>query len=267
MKISEIWIYPIKSCGGIRLREWDLLQTGLRWDRQWMIVDPDGKFITQREHPEMARILTREHGGELYMSIEGTELRLEGPSDQLVSSQVWSSQVRASLEKNLGTHQLLSDFMKRPVQLVTAGPVFRRAVPEREAPASRHTFFADSHPLLVATMPSLEDLNTRLKEAVPMSRFRPNLVVSGELAPYAEDQWDRVRMGDHVIENRKMCSRCPIITIDQDLGVKKGPEPLATLAKYKRSGTKVYFGVRAWSESEGRIREGDSVQVLSSKEG
>lgn len=265
MKISELWIYPVKSLGGIPRNEHEMLKTGLRWDRQWMVVDEEGKFLTQRTHAMMATVKMDLRGDQVWMQTGSSWGQLQGPSEDKRMVEVWSSRLRGAVDGNLALSEFLSDHLKQKVWLVTAAPGVQRPVPERESEVKAKTYFADSHPLLVTSEKTLEDLNTRLKVPVPMSRFRPNLVIRGVAEPSAEDGWEKIRAGALEIEMRKMCSRCPIITIDQETGVKTGAEPLATLAKYKRQGTKVYFGVRAWSENEGSIRVGDEVQILSSR--
>jgi hypothetical protein len=267
VRVSQVWIYPIKSCGGISLNEHRLRRTGFEFDRQWMVVDENGKFITQREHPEMAKVKLSFLDEQLQLEWGETREILRGASDEVRPVQVWSASTPAHLERNPRAIELFRDLLKKKVNLVTVGPAFGRKVRDRGSDLSAEVFFADSTPLLVTTEPSLRDLNSRMKEPVPMSRFRPNLVIEGDFAPFAEDSWKEISVAGLSIDMRRPCERCTIITIDQDKGAKASPEPLAALAKYRREGTKVLFGIRGWSEQEGLVRVGDAVQILSTKTG
>lgn len=262
MRLAEIWIYPVKSLGGIRVRRHEHLPTGLRGDRRWMVISEEGKFLTQREIAEMARVRLRLESGRIVMETPGGDEELEGPSEERVATQVWNSAVDARTEKNPRAARFLSEFLARPVRLVTAGPEFRRPVRDREWADGTQVFFADSTPLLVTTRPSLQDLNRRLAEPVPMDRFRPNLVLDGDFEAFAEDAWTGLRLGPLQVRLARECDRCPIVTIDQAEGRKVSAEPLKTLAGFRRKGTKVYFGIRGWADESGWLEEGQPFEPL-----
>lgn len=261
LHLSEIWIYPIKSAGGIRVPAADLSPTGLRHDRRWMLVDPDGRFVSQRECATMARLRMRLDAEGLHCAWDGQltdSLSLPLPPYELPSRSVtvWRSQVSAQcFPEPVG--RWFSQHLERPLQLVyLPDSSFRETNPDY-APG-RQVSFADGYPYLLTNQASLDDLNGRLAQPVPMTRFRPNLVISGAQA-YAEDQWQRLQIGEAVFEIVKPCERCVMITQDQQTGV-GGPEPLRTLAGYRRLNGKVIFGQNAVARSlSGRVQTGDIV--------
>ena len=269
MKVSEIWIYPIKSCGGIRLKESEILQTGLAGDRQWMLVDETGKFLTQREKPELAAIQMSQENGSFVFKFKTSKFILEGPGEEKKIVKIWGQDVKASFEKNQQATEFFSDYLGQKVALMTTSPLFRRRVREDGIAQPVATFFADSHPLLITTNASLQALSKEAGEKIPMDRFRPNLVLDGDLKPFAEETWGKIKIGkDVVIDIRKKCTRCVIISIDQKTGEKKSPLLLKTLMKVKAPQKKPYFGMRAWAENHlAQVSEGDPVHITSSKEG
>ena len=269
MKISEIWIYPIKSCGGIRLSESALLQTGLAGDRQWMLVDESGKFITQREKPELAAIQMSRSDESFAFQFGSSKFVLEGPTEDKKIVKIWGQDVKASFEKNQQATEFFSDYLKQKVNLMTTSPAFRRRVREDGIAQPVATFFADSHPLLVTTVKSLNALSKEAGEKIPMDRFRPNLVIDGDFKPFAEELWTKIQIGTEVkVAFRKKCDRCVMITLDQQTGERKSPMLLKTLMKLKAPQKKPYFGMRAWSENLSTlIHEGDPVQILSTSAG
>ena len=158
----------------------------------------------------------------------------------------------------------LSNFLGSPLRLVRMGGTYQRPVLKKAAQAGDVVTFADSCPFMVMSEASLADLNGRLATPLPMNRFRPNLVVA-DCAPYAEDAWTRVRIGDVVLRSAGPCTRCPITTTDQ-LTAARGKEPLKTLATYRRDPddpTDVNFGVNLIHETKrGTVRVGDAVTPM-----
>jgi uncharacterized protein YcbX len=243
MHISQLNIYPVKSLRGITLEEATLTERGLAFDRHWMVVDARGRFVTQRERPTMARVAVRleedrlvlEHPDAAPLSIP---LRPRGLSRLAVS--LWNDTCEALDEGAEAADWLtavLGGVERGRLHLVRFPEERRRAV---EADYLRgetaHTAFPDGYPLLVAHQASLDRLNHRLVakglERVPMSRFRPNLVVEGE-APLAEVEWDALSLVSGVrLGLRKPCKRCKIITQDSHTGEAPVPkEPLKTLVE------------------------------------
>jgi len=263
--LSEIHLYPVKSLGGIALDRWRLDDFGLHLDRRWMVVDPAGRFLTQRQHPQMARIRPRLIDGGSGLALFHPELGTfrvppADPRGPRWRVQVWSDTVPA-VPVGAAADRWLSEAVGVPCRLVWFPDDVKRQVDTRYGRTGERTAFSDGFPLLLITQASLDDLNRRLPEPVPMRRFRPNLVVSGT-EPYAEDGWRRIRIGEVTMRVVKPCSRCPITTVDPETGRRTGKEPLATLATYRRRGNKVYFGQNLIHETHGELRVGDSAQII-----
>ncbi|MAQ14030.1 MAG: MOSC domain-containing protein [Sandaracinus sp.] len=257
MHIESLTIHPIKSCAPLNVDEVSIDARGLVDDRRWMVVDEHGDFVTQREAPTMARVLVRPAGTGWRVSAGETTCVVEAPdAEARLDVTVWGDRVRARVHAE--GSRFFSDALGRAVRLVHFGPEAERAAGSR-APGAK-VGFADGYPVLVTTTASLADLNGRLAQPVPMSRFRPNVVVAGA-APFAEDDWDRFRFGEIAARMVKRCERCSIVTVDDGVKTK---EPLATLSTYRRSGgAGVFFGVNVVAEP-GRLRVGDPVVLQDS---
>lgn len=267
MHVTGLFTYPIKACAGISLSEATLTPRGFADDRWLMVVDPDGRFLTQRECPTLGQVKPR---------ISGDALHLEAPRTQTLSMRlqrngarrevvVWKSHCLA-IDQGDEVAEWFSSYLDRRVRLVRAADDFHRALDSHYAPRpSDTTAFADGYPILIISEESLADLNTRLKSPLPMNRFRPNIVVRGASA-YAEDAWRTFTIGGLSFEGVKLCARCPVTTTDQETA-QRGKEPLRTLAAYRDSERGVLFGQNviqtppegAPSWDWGTIRVGDVV--------
>lgn len=247
VKLSALHVYPIKSCGGISLPAAPIGELGLALDRSWMLVDRAGRFLTQREHPLLATIKTAIDGDVLSVRAPGMpalSLPLQGQQDgATVPVTVWTDSVLA-LDGGEQAHEWFSSYFGADARLVRFNPVQERICsPRWTGEVLARTQFSDGFPLLVVSEASLDDLNQRLRKkgapALPMNRFRPNLVLSG-LEAYEEDYVDTITFGEPgreiVIKLVKPCARCPVPGIDQDSGLSDPlwpNEPLDTLATYR----------------------------------
>src|SRR5271166_455215 len=258
MNISAINVYPIKSLRGSALQEALVCSYGLEHDRRWMLVDPAAHMITQRECPGVAMLTP---------SVEAKALRVAAPgrddifvphdaaswTDHEVVVDVWGhSYVGVAAVASI--NEALSEAIGMECQLLSIrADVFR---------VKRDVAFHDDSPILIISESSLEELNRRLAVPLPMNRFRPNIVVR-DAAPFDEDGWQRIAIGEGVFRAIKDCERCVITTVDQAIGVASGPEPLKTLATFRRKGDGVAFGQYYRPEHAGTtIRLGDAVTVL-----
>lgn len=260
MKITQLVIYPVKSLGAIALDDACLTAEGLAWDRRWMVVDDVGRFVTQRQLPAMATIRVGLENEALVLSHPGVEpLRVPLAARSLMrrSVTVWEDRCDAldeGPEARAWFHAVLGDLRGSGLSLVRFAPDHRRRVePHSLAPGEQaHTAFADGYPVLVASAASLAELNRRLATKglapVPMSRFRPNIVIEGA-EPFAEDGWDELAAADGRwrLGLRKPCQRCKITTVDQRSGEIPVPgEPLRTLVEMNlRLFPGGYFGQNA----------------------
>lgn len=265
MKVTEINIYPIKSTRRIALPQSEVLPRGLPWDRRWMLVDVEGRFITARQYPTLALVQTDVEDDMLRVSVAGRKtLRLsqQPPDGRIVPVTVWKDHCDAVLA-GAEADAWFSDYLGFSCRLVQMSDELVRGVNPDYGRAGDEVSFADGFPLLLISEASLNDLNSRLQTPVSMRRFRPNLVVDGERA-YQEDQWRRIRVGDVEFEGVKNCSRCVFTTIDPDTGIKHpDKEPLRTLGSYRRKPQGgVYFGQNLIPRSGGVIHIGDKVEIL-----
>jgi uncharacterized protein len=261
--IEQLWVYPVKSCAGIALAEVELTPTGLRGDRQWMVVDSEGVFVTQRELPPLALVRPSLIEGGLLLQAPGmADLTLRDDSPGAPCEvRVWSDRVRA-IDAGAAAARWFSEAMgclgaplSGPLRLVRFDPAQRRACsPKWTGGREAWTAFADGFGVLVTGAASLDELNLRLRQRghapVGMTRFRPNVVLGG-LEPHDEDRigtW-RVRTdgGEVLLDNVKPCARCPIPNIDP-LTAQSSPEVGDTLQRYRqdrRLGGAVTFGMNA----------------------
>lgn len=252
--IGGLFVYPVKSCKGIHAQSAQLVARGLLHDREWMIVGSDGdpaRFLTQRECPRLALIETGLSATALSLRAPGmhpieVDFEFAGTSRDVV---VWRDTVRA-IDQGDTVAQWLSAFTGRALRLVRFDPdCIRLCNREFAGDSGAHTGFADGYPLLVIGSASLEDLNGRLGQrgatALPMNRFRPNLVVDG-LEAYDEDHLATLTCGELTLRLVKPCVRCQITTTDQ-ASAEVGPEPLRTLAGYRNNARLggVTFGMNA----------------------
>jgi uncharacterized protein YcbX len=261
--LSEIWRYPVKSLRGARHTELLLGPRGLVFDRHWMLIDSDRRFLTQRQEPRMALIDADLHEDSLCLSAPGMpDLELvaeDADADGDIQVRIWDD-VCAARPVDAGADRWLSEFLGRDCRLVYLPAASRRPVDPAYAGADDQVGFADGFPLLLISEASLQDLNDRLERPLPMVRFRPNLVIRGG-EPYQEDRWRRIRIGAIEFRLVKPCSRCIIPTIDPATA-ERSVEPLRTLMSYRRRDNKIYFGQNLLHDGVGILSEGTPVEVL-----
>jgi uncharacterized protein YcbX len=274
--VAAIHRYPVKSCRGHSLAEAHVERCGLRGDRRWAVINADGAALTARTHPRLVLVRPEvTHDG----------LRLEAPGTRPIAVcapreggdrpiRVHAARVRA-VPAGEAASSWFSEFLGEPVRLVhLADPTLRRPDERYSVPADRVSL-ADGFPLLLAAEESLAALNDLLvadysgsgdpPPPLPMTRFRPNLVVAGAPA-WAEDGWRRVRVGPATFRMVKSCARCMLTTIDPETAV-KGREPLRTLVRHRSWGGATWFGVNLIpDEPDHTIRVGDPVRVLDRAE-
>jgi uncharacterized protein YcbX len=233
-RLEGLFVYPVKSCRGIARESERVESTGLAGDRHWMLVRPNGRFVTQRELPRMALIGTALDGEALTLTAPGRgSLRVARDAGrEALAVVVWKFS-GSGIDCGDEAATWASAFLDTPLRLVRFDPEQPRVCPaEWTQGTTAVTEFADGYPMLVISRASLADLNSRLPKALPMERFRPNLVIDGVEA-YDEDRIHELRAGDLAIRFVKACTRCSITTTDQQRGELDGIEPLATLKTYR----------------------------------
>ncbi len=269
MHVAALHIYPVKGARGISLATVALLPMGLAHDRQWMIVDQTGTFLTQRDTPQLAQLdVAVADTGALTVSVAHEfTVDVAVPVDGSIPVTVWKNTLIA-IPADRTVSQHLSRWLGKPVTLVCFPGAGARLSNPVWAGADVPVGFADAYPVLVACSASLEDLNARMKTPVPMTRFRANIVIEGA-SPWADDGWQRIKIGAAELDLVKPCDRCIVTTTDQQTGARLGPEPLATLATFRRSAVAgvggVLFGTNAVPRSMAQVSVGDTVTVLQTR--
>ncbi|SFR43170.1 hypothetical protein SAMN05216203_0253 [Marinobacter daqiaonensis] len=265
MKIAALYYYPVKSLPGVATDSLCLDRFGPAGDRRWMIVGADGRFVTQRKHPTLARVSCSLGGDGVWITVPG-EGRFPLVEDAMTRSvTVWKDAVEAR-QAEPGAGEALSRFLGLEVEFVYM-PEDTTRLACHDGLGDRHPVsFADGFPFLVTNMASLADLNRRLPRPADIRRFRPNIVVEGADA-WAEDHWRQLSIAGVTLDLVKPCSRCNMTTVDPDTGARaRDGEPLKTLAAFRTSPDGVLFGVNAVYRGSGAISVGDPITVLDTKE-
>lgn len=266
--VSRLFVYPVKSCRGIALSEAEITRLGIRFDRQWMVVDERGRFVAQRGDGSgvgvrtMCLIGTSMQHDVLTMTAPGMPpltLPLDGRRGPELPVQVWQSRT-VGIDQGDEASAWITSFLSRERPGVYR--VVRMDDEEtRKAKKGESTLaFADGYPFLILSEASLADLNARLASPLPIDRFRPNIVIDGCEA-YAEDSLDRLEIGGVEFQGMTTCLRCVITTTDQQTG-ERSAEPLRTLATYRRSEGGVIFARNFNHTGTGTIRVGDPAREL-----
>lgn len=261
MHLSEISIYPVKSCAGISLSSAVLDRFGPAGDRRWMFVSKGGDFMSQREMPAMAliRVAVSEGGIRLARGDSSIDIEEPGASAPVRQVRIWEDRVAARDAGDEAATWASAQFGVS-CRLVFMPEETVRRVDGAWASAGETVGFADGFPLLLISRASLDDLNARLPAPVPMNRFRPNLVVTG-CDPFAEDGWRRIRIGTMTFDVAKPCSRCVIPSIVQETAA-RDPHINRALAGFRRRDGQIFFGQNLLYQARGSLAVGDAVEVL-----
>ncbi|WP_394435952.1 MOSC domain-containing protein [Streptomyces sp. SGAir0957] len=267
--LSSIHVYPLKAVRGHAPREAAVEPWGLAGDRRWVLIDAEQKAVTQRQHPRLAPAAAEQLPGGVRLSAPGMEpLTVEVPAATGTTPfQLFKDKVEA-VPADPRAHAWWSAYLGSDIRMLHLDdPATRRPIDPRYARPGETVSFADGYPLLVTTLSSLDALNSLIAQGdhadegpLPMNRFRPNVVVSGT-APWAEDDWTRIAIGEVTFRVAKKCGRCVVTTTDQDTA-ERGKEPLRTLARHRRFGDQLCFGTNLVPETPGTVRVGDPVGVL-----
>ncbi|MDJ0899773.1 MAG: MOSC N-terminal beta barrel domain-containing protein [Xenococcus sp. MO_188.B8] len=276
MIVSELYVYPIKSCQGIKLQQAEVTPKGFLWDRELMVVTRRGKFLTQRQFPQLAKAQITLDGDRISLSTEDNSLEtltftpsLEGTE---IAVEIWRDNTVAidqGDEVAAWFHRLLELDQDKECRLVRQS-VIRKVRHKLTFKEENPVSFADGYPFLLTATASLAELNRRLVETyeeaapiIPVNHFRPNIVVETETA-FEEDNWKVIRLGDIKFAVVKPCSRCIITTIDQKKGTKNPlKEPLRTLGSFRQFGDQgVMFGENMVPYREGILKVGDKLEIL-----
>jgi uncharacterized protein YcbX len=272
MHVTSLHLHPVKSLRGLSVEAASVDDLGIVGDRRFLVVDPEGTFLTQRGIPRMALVGAFLEGESLILRSDGFgEVRVRrnpDPGARLAVVRLWKSEGLRTEDCGDEAAGWLSSVLQTPCRLVRIGPAYQRPVSATYAKPGDSVAFADAFPFMVVSEASLADLNRRMAEtggpALPMNRFRPNIVING-CEPHGEDLLRRFRIGTIVFRAAKPCLRCIITTTDQLTG-ERGKEPLRTLAEYRRAPEEpsyVMFGYNLVNETKaGEFRVGDPVEII-----
>ena len=264
LQVSQLFIYPIKSLGGIAKQDIEITSTGFKHDRRWMLVDDQNVFLTQRTYPQMALLQTAETGTGITVtnklnSSQSITIPFETSYAAKTKVIVWDD-VCDAFEINEELNAWFSEMLHINCKLVYMPDDTKRLVDKRYATNDEITSFADGYPILMIGQSSLDNLNEKLTEALPVNRFRPNIVFTGGHA-HIEDEMAVFEINAVNFFGVKPCARCMITTINQQTA-EAGKEPLRTLAGYRMKNNKIYFGQNVLQQQNGSIQIGNEIKIL-----
>ncbi|GES74158.1 MOSC domain-containing protein [Rhizophagus clarus] len=285
MNISTIYVYPVKSCRGIKVDSWKINDYGFKYDRFWMIVDDQNRYITQREHPKLALISPTIHenddfGGLLILTNPENDQELKLPllpnkENHSKFPVTLCDEILMAYDCGEESSKWISDYLGFKAKIVYKPTEDIRLIeknlpPKNELLKQPETAFSDGYPFLIISEESLSDLNNRLSIPVTFRNFRPNIVIKGCNKPFEEDTWKKIIMGRETEDNLffvvARCTRCVMTTVNPETGIKEGLEPLKTLQSYRRvdpgAKYKACFGMNVIHNKSGiTLNVGDQIKL------
>lgn len=242
--VSELWHYPLKSARGEALTEAAVSAFGLAYDRRWVLIDDSGRFVSQRNCARMGALGVQAQGRQLSLTWQGQTILAHALPELPVVAEVWGDHITGE-GVAAAINQQLSTWLALSVRLVYCPDHAQRVVDPQYAGEGHLTAFSDGFPLLVISQASLDELSRQWGQPVDVRRFRPNLVIGGDCAPFAEDDWHQLQVGELILDLVKPCSRCVIPSLDPE-----SQTPTAGFARFlatqrRRADGKVYLGQNA----------------------
>lgn len=263
--IKHLFTYPIKSMGGITLEETEITNTGFKHDREWMLVGEHDRCITQREKPALALFQTSLTKNAVVVTYEDESISIPmdwSSYDKRISQAKIHDDIGYGRQAEKRINQWFSERLNQQVVLLRKSNEHRRQVKNH---TDAEVAFSDASPYLIVGTASIELLNDKLNDTLLINRFRPNIVFHSQQA-HVEDTWSKISINNCEFLFTKTCSRCKIITINQETA-EVGKEPILTLGQYRLIDRKIKFGAYYKSDSnavDGNIRIGDSIIVDTS---
>ena len=270
-KIQQLFSYPIKSCGSISHQVAEINSMGIKYDRNWMLVDSDGLFVSQRKFPQMALIKPVIESQQLRVNAPGMAelcIQIDGVTSTMDVT-VWRDTLSAEVSHE-SVNRWFSEYLKTEVFLVRYGDISQRQIDPEFAEPNQTVAFADGFPLLVCHQSSLHALNQTLSQTIDMNRFRPNVVVSTAHGAWDECHWQQLSNQNLSLELVKPCSRCVITGVDQATGIQSGTEVLKTLKNKFSFQQQAIFGINAIpniiGKSIGQLAVGMTLEITQHQE-
>lgn len=273
LSVSQLWQYPLKSAQGIALPSGTLYAHGLAQDRRWLLVDAQGQMLTQRQQPNLGQLNVQASvNGRLTLTWSGQTITAQALCEQLETVQIWGDRMPAH-PVAASVNQRLSTWLGLAVRLVYSPDQATRSVDAAYAGVGQHTAFSDGFPLLILTQSSLDALSTAWGQLIDVRRFRPNLVIAGDCAAFAEDAWSSLQIGEVTFDLVKPCSRCVIPSLDPDT-----QQPTQGFARFlagqrRQTDGKIYLGQNAvirqaaqvsdFRQALGTLQVGQAIEVLT----
>lgn len=268
LQVSQLFIYPIKSLGGIAKQVVEITSTGFKHDRRWMLVDENNMFLTQRAQPQMALLQVGENADGIFVfhkqhPLQSISIPFTTEYSKRSSVTVWDD-VCEALEADEEINSWFSDMLQVNCKLVYMPDSTKRLVDKKYAGNNEITSFSDGYPILMIGQATLDNLNQMLNEPVPMNRFRPNIVFTGGHA-HIEDEMAAFTIEELNFLGVKPCARCVMTTIDQQTAT-GGKEPLKTLSSFRMKNNKIYFGQNVLQQQNGFIKIGDEIKIVTQQQ-
>jgi len=263
LQVSELFIYPIKSLGGIAKQKVDIINTGFKHDRRWMLVDEHHLFLSQRSHHQMALLQPSETENGILVThkhfpSQQILIPFQTDQDNKLKVTVWDDNC-AAVMVDQELNKWFSDMLHFNCKLVYMPDDSKRLVDKAYASNEEITSFSDGYPILMVGQASLDQLNEKLAIQLPMNRFRPNIVFTGG-HPHLEDEMKTFHINGQYFSGVKPCARCVMTTIDQQTAA-TNKEPLATLSRYRMKNNKIYFGQNVLQHQHGQLQTGDEIII------
>lgn len=263
LEITQLYIYPIKSLGALALKEAQIEMQGLAWDRRFMLVDENGKFITQRTRPDLTRFrLSIQPDGFLVEDTHSGQKKTLSSSTELgksIAVEIWEDHLDARMVLD-DWSEWFSQLLQESVFLVHLTDSSPRFVKEKyQTSLSKESSFADALPILLCSEASYEAVEKQMGGQIDRLRFRPNIIVRGSRA-FEEDTWKQIQVGNVQLFGAKPCARCQLITVHPQQGTIQ-KEVLTALSQIRKIGNKVYFGQQFVPQILGKLAVGDRISV------
>ncbi|MCB0421571.1 MAG: MOSC N-terminal beta barrel domain-containing protein [Bdellovibrionales bacterium] len=263
LSVTSCWIYPIKSCAGVSVGQIDIRKRGPVGDREWMLIDESGQFLTQRTLPQLSLIQPR-------LTDDAIELTADSFSPYKVSrktkgqertAQIWGDQVLVE-EPDPVASEWFSEFLKQSVHLVKIGDRYSRPLAEKWKIEDGENSLSDGFPLLLANETSLESLNSELETPISMKHFRPNITVRSPLS-FEEEDWLELQSSDSTFVMTKPCTRCVMICNNPEEGIRTSKNILHKLGELHRFENKITFGINLVPLKDSPLKVGDTLKVIA----
>lgn len=264
LKLSAIYMFPIKSLQEVSLNSTRVFGWGITYDRRWMLVNKHGEYQSLKKVAELAKFGIDLDGRYMKISHPDSSVKLRVPVEISEGRKMQVRIMNDFCDAIIGSQQYdrwFSDILQRETHLVYITDESLRMVNPKYAGNDEKVGFANNYPLMMIGQASLDDLNTRLKEPVVMERFRPNLVFTGG-KPFEEDEFSEFEIGDCLFKAVKPCARCVVINVEPGTGI-TSPDPLKTLGTYRTFGKDINMGQNLLCIREGKIEVGQELCIKS----